>query len=1326
MGAGKAKIFLLALVLSCIVMTVHQHFTLSAATPNAAAGAPAEQLTEVLHEGRSPLQTSEKTLRALGEGAGYRALSGDDADAKIKCSAEPMYKRVDAVAAAHAALLASRRPKALVTGAAGFIGSHVAEFGAARMKLRIVGVDDLSGGRMLNVRPIEELGGVFVRGDVSNDTFVRNLFGSYGPFDYVFHLAAYAAEGLSHHIRGYNYVNNLLASTYLVNAAIRQQPRMVRRFVFTSSIASFGAVEDPSELPMTEHTPQRPEDPYGIAKHSVELDLKAAAHMFGLEYTIFRPHNVYGPRQNIADKFRNAVGIFMNQILHSEPMTIFGSGGQKRALSYIDDVAHPIAASILFPSAINTAFFVGSDTPHNISYLAARVAEVMKRPNHPIVHLDARKEVEEAYASHEKLRCHLNPPPAVDLRAGLKRTAAYVLKHRGFRPAGYTKIEVYMNLPPSWRDWLNSSASVNGDLSSSNGGNDEYAAAAEAASGMVTAQRAEEPKRLLTAHEFKSRGLKPLATTFNSNMSGCQMCAQAECDVDHTGRMVPRFWEPPAGVLLSDMQKSRGGHPTILVTIAAHRDFQCPETIAQALQRATFPSRVLIAATEENMPGDPFRCVPADLPPVGSGACSTDPICKHQAQLRVVTLDARTSTGPTYARHVLSRMYRGEAFILQIDAHTHFARGWDEELIRQWRATNNEMAVISAYPTDSNGSLTHEGKPLRQTRPIMCQSKFAGGNGPSQHLMVHGSQPEERPSLAGTPMLEPFWAAGFSFSRGHWVVRVPYDPYLPYIFQGEEISMGMRAWTHGYDFYAPAVPTVIYHEYAIFSPRRAARAKALPTFFGTPGTTRNATQEAMAAYRLAAIIKLDSKPVHAWTQTEAARYGLGTVRKPEVFYKIFWINTQGLTTIPLCNFVGSGQMHNEFVKALTPGSGFGIDYSQLEDFSIAGFRGVPNDNDFPDEGEGRTHDRTWSWKTAKRMDPMLIRMRFGNWSDANAPLGVLPADVCKLQRQMPLCSAPKDVQCNSDPGACCNSKEWASSQPHFETTKEALDSLDAQVLDQIALAPPQPHVPEHTAADGTPRVLCISYTFGHYHERHGAAAMARTWMARCDGAVILSDVNDDQIPSVRVPHLGKEQDACLWQKARSNWQYVLHHYGDEYDWFVYGGDDYYTIVDNLVAYLGSEEIRLLQKQGKPLYMGRRFQYDGSHHGKSGLLFNSGGPGYLLNRRALQALASLIDKPVCQPRHRHREEDVLLSQCLSTAGIEPYDTRDELGRERFLPFSPGQHLAYRRIDDNDWYLRYSIDLKYGLDCCSTNSVGFHYIKTPDIYRMQAILYRCREM
>jgi len=360
----------------------------------------------------------------------------------------------DHVAATAATYTESTKPRALVTGAAGFIASHVAQYAAEQMKFHVVAVDDLSGGFMRNVRPIYKHGGVFVKGDVGNDTFVRELFEQHGPFDYVYHLAAYAAEGLSHFIRRYNYNNNLVASITLINAAVRQQSRKVQRYVFTSSIAAYGAVEDPSELPMTEETPQRPEDPYGVAKHSVELDLKAATHMFGLPYTIFRPHNVYGPRQNIADKFRNAVGIFMNQILMGQDITIFGSGEQQRAFSYIDDVAPLIAASVLYPNAAGQDFFVGVDDPYTVNALAKMTRTAMDKPDHPIVHLDARKEVSEAFASHAKLRCFFKPAPPTSLAKGLQITADYVKKHGSYPPTGYRNIEVEHNMPPSWTVWL--------------------------------------------------------------------------------------------------------------------------------------------------------------------------------------------------------------------------------------------------------------------------------------------------------------------------------------------------------------------------------------------------------------------------------------------------------------------------------------------------------------------------------------------------------------------------------------------------------------------------------------------------------------------------------------------------------------------------------------------------------------------------------------------------------------------------------------------------------------------------------------------------------
>lgn len=354
----------------------------------------------------------------------------------------------DALIKARSAL--PRTPHVLVTGAGGFIASHIADYCLLHLNFTVVAVDDLSGGFMSNVDVFRSRGGVFVKGDLQSITFVHHLFRMHGPFDHVYHIAAYAAEGLSHFIRHYNYRNNLLATINLVNEAVNQKPP-VRHFVFTSSIASYGNSD--GKLPLRETSPQKPEDPYGIAKLAAEQDIRAAHEMFGMPFTIFRPHNVYGPRQNIADKFRNVIGIYMNQIMMNESLSIFGDGSQRRGFSYVDDVAPLIAGCVLIPGAANQDYFVGADKDYSVNELAEKVKKFMHSDNE-IVYLEKRKEVELAYASHEKLRCHFNPPTETDLDKGLQATAEFVIKQHLFEPTGYSHIEVSRNMPPSWAQWI--------------------------------------------------------------------------------------------------------------------------------------------------------------------------------------------------------------------------------------------------------------------------------------------------------------------------------------------------------------------------------------------------------------------------------------------------------------------------------------------------------------------------------------------------------------------------------------------------------------------------------------------------------------------------------------------------------------------------------------------------------------------------------------------------------------------------------------------------------------------------------------------------------
>jgi UDP-glucose 4-epimerase len=325
----------------------------------------------------------------------------------------------------------------LVTGGAGFIGSHVAQH-CLNAGHTVVALDDLSGG----FRDQVPEGAFFVHGSINDEALLARLFDQY-RFDYVYHLAAYAAEGLSHFIRRFNYTNNVVGSVNLINEAVEHD---VKCFVFTSSIAVYGA----GQVPMTEDMVPQPEDPYGIAKYAVEMDLHAAHRMFGLDSVVFRPHNVYGAHQNIGDRYRNVIGIFMNQIMNGQPLSVFGDGDQTRAFSYIDDVAPHIARAVDLPAAYNQTINIGADTPYSVNQLAAVVSRAFG-VTPAVVHLPPRNEVVHAYSSHDKARRIFGEGRPVSLEAGIARMADWARRAGARASSTFENIEVARNLPASWR-----------------------------------------------------------------------------------------------------------------------------------------------------------------------------------------------------------------------------------------------------------------------------------------------------------------------------------------------------------------------------------------------------------------------------------------------------------------------------------------------------------------------------------------------------------------------------------------------------------------------------------------------------------------------------------------------------------------------------------------------------------------------------------------------------------------------------------------------------------------------------------------------------------
>lgn len=327
-------------------------------------------------------------------------------------------------------------PVSLVTGGAGFIGAHVTNE-LVKAGHKVVVLDDLSGGFQENVN----IEAVFIKGSITDAELVQSLFEQH-KFDYVYHLAAYAAEGLSHFIKRFNYNNNLIGSVILINESVKHK---VKCFVFTSSIAVYGAAKPP----MTEDTIPVPEDPYGIAKFAVEQDLRCTHEMFGLNFIIFRPHNVYGEYQNLGDRYRNVVGIFMNQLMQGKPLTVFGDGTQTRAFSYIGDVAPYIANSVNVPSAYNQVFNVGADREFTVNELAQTTMQAMGIQGE-LRHLPARNEVMHAHADHSKIKKVFNASEPVSLLEGLTLMASWA-KQSGIRKSSkFSNIEITEKLPSVW------------------------------------------------------------------------------------------------------------------------------------------------------------------------------------------------------------------------------------------------------------------------------------------------------------------------------------------------------------------------------------------------------------------------------------------------------------------------------------------------------------------------------------------------------------------------------------------------------------------------------------------------------------------------------------------------------------------------------------------------------------------------------------------------------------------------------------------------------------------------------------------------------------
>lgn len=276
----------------------------------------------------------------------------------------------------------------LITGVAGLLGSRLADWMAENTNNTIIGIDDLSGGYQENINDKV----IFYKQSLNKG--VDYVFKKHKP-DYVFHLAAYAAEGLSPFIRKFNYENNLLATAEIVNNCIKYD---VKRLVFTSTLAVYG--HGTGNVFSEEQTPA-PIDPYGVAKFGCEMDIQIAGEQHGLDWCIIRPHNVYGIKQNIWDKYRNVLGIWMYQHLNDMPMSIFGSGEQTRAFSFIDDSLQPLWNAATLPQASRQIINLGGIEEISINDACKTLQEVIGCKA-SVQYLESRHEVKHSIPTYQK------------------------------------------------------------------------------------------------------------------------------------------------------------------------------------------------------------------------------------------------------------------------------------------------------------------------------------------------------------------------------------------------------------------------------------------------------------------------------------------------------------------------------------------------------------------------------------------------------------------------------------------------------------------------------------------------------------------------------------------------------------------------------------------------------------------------------------------------------------------------------------------------------------------------------------------------------------
>ena len=357
---------------------------------------------------------------------------------------------------------------------------------------------------------------------------------------------------------------------------------------------------------------------------------------------------------------------------------------------------------------------------------------------------------------------------------------------------------------------------------------------------------------------------------------------------------------------------------TIFISIPNFRDnWHCRYTIESIFKRAKYPERIRLGVVDQLQLNQDQSC---DLPIVSCAENPNQALCQYRQQIDVYEMDSKLAVGPTFARHISHRMYRGEYYALQIHAHTTFTKNWDVELIEQWEETTNEMAVLTTYLDDAVGSIDDQtGISNKKSRLVLCNAAYEGAGHDRRLRHDYHEQPDMLPGISGMPQLQPYWSSSFSFSRGHFILTVPYDPYLPMIRKAdEEISMALRAFTHGYDFYTP-LKSVAYD--SAFSDDK----DSLKSFLDHESLYKGMAK--LSLQRLDGLVGMSDDD--NWINDPNEIFGIGQARTLQKFHTSFGVHPrEKITERKLCNFVSTGRMHKQFIPKLRE-DGMGLNYDQI-------------------------------------------------------------------------------------------------------------------------------------------------------------------------------------------------------------------------------------------------------------------------------------------------------------------------------------------------------------------------------------------------------------